>query len=232
MSKLIIFHGSDHIIEQPAFGVGQKYNDYGAGFYCTEWVELAKEWACRGVGTDGYANAYSINLEGMKILNLSEGGCHILNWLALLLDNRRFSITAPIAQAAKQYILEEFLPDTTPYDIIIGYRADDSYFSFARDFINNTISLEQLSKAMHLGKLGEQIVIKSEKAFSAMHFEQKRCQYADSRIYFPRREKRDREAREQYLLVERKADVLDGLFIRDIMGRNMKNADFSNGLCE
>ncbi|MBR2627880.1 MAG: DUF3990 domain-containing protein, partial [Peptococcaceae bacterium] len=40
---------------------------------------------------------------------------------------------------------------------MIGYRADDSYFSFANAFLNNTLSLRQLEKAMMLGKHGEQV---------------------------------------------------------------------------
>ena len=43
----------------------------------------------------------------------------------------------------------------------IGYRADDSYFSFASDFINGAISYRQLCNAMCLGKLGQQFVLKS-----------------------------------------------------------------------
>ena len=43
---LIIYHGSQQIVETPKFGIGKKYNDYGQGFYCTESIELAKEWAC------------------------------------------------------------------------------------------------------------------------------------------------------------------------------------------
>ena len=31
------------------------------------------------------------------------------------------------------------------YDVIIGYRADDSYFAFAQDFLNNAISLNTLN---------------------------------------------------------------------------------------
>jgi hypothetical protein len=52
------------------------------------------------------------------------------------------------------------------YDLITGYRADDSYFDFAEAFLNNAITVRQLSRAMQLGKLGEQIVIKSKYAFS------------------------------------------------------------------
>lgn len=227
MSKLVLYHGSDHIVGQPVFGKGKPDNDYGTGFYCTESIELAKEWACGERGQDGYANAYTIDTDGLNILNLSDEKYNILNWLAILIKNRRFSTTVPIAQVAKQYIIENFSVDIAPYDIIIGYRADDSYFSFAKDFISNTISLEQLSRAMRLGKLGEQVVLKSKKAFDAVQFERDKCEYADSSIYFPLREKRDNEARTQYLSVERYNDVVNGLFMRDIMGRNMKNEDFS-----
>mgnify|MGYP002238404656 CR=1 FL=1 len=65
----------------------------------------------------------------------------------------------------KKYIKEHFLIDITPYDIIVGYRADDSYFSFAQDFVSGVISLEKLSEAMRLGKLGEQIVLKKSESF-------------------------------------------------------------------
>ena len=58
MSSIInLFHGSDHIVERPMFGKGWKNNDYGLGFYCTESVELAKEWAV-DIDRDGYANQY------------------------------------------------------------------------------------------------------------------------------------------------------------------------------
>ena len=33
---MLLYHGSDHVIEKPEFGAGKKHNDYGKGFYCTE----------------------------------------------------------------------------------------------------------------------------------------------------------------------------------------------------
>ncbi|MDO4418620.1 MAG: DUF3990 domain-containing protein [Eubacteriales bacterium] len=48
---------------------------------------------------------------------------------------------------------------------IIGYRADDSYFTFAQDFVSGVIPLSKLSEAMHLGRLGERIVFKSREEF-------------------------------------------------------------------
>ena len=67
---LVVYHGSQQIVETPIFGVGKKYNDYGCGFYCTENDELAKEWACTE-NTDGYANKYEMDIEGLSILDLS-----------------------------------------------------------------------------------------------------------------------------------------------------------------
>ena len=136
MSMMLLYHGSDHIIRQPEFGRGKSYNDYGLGFYCTESAEMAKEWACSGAGKDGYANAYQIDTEGLSELDLLSENYHILNWMAVLLANRIFPLAFPAAQAAREYLLEAFGVDTAGYDLIRGYRADDSYFSFAKDFLN------------------------------------------------------------------------------------------------
>ena len=84
MAKIILYHGSPEIVEVPVFGKGKSYNDYGKGFYCTEHIELAKEWACTE-GVDGYANRYEIETDGLNILNLSDDKFTILHWLALLM---------------------------------------------------------------------------------------------------------------------------------------------------
>ena len=157
----IIYHGSNHIIEKPKFGYGKTYNDYGVGFYCTENPNMAKEW---GVGIDhnGYANQYKIECDGLTILDLNAPGYTMLHWLTILLENREFDASAPLAAEAKEYLLKNFHLDYKSADIIIGYRADDSYFSFASDFINGAISYRQLCNAMRLGKLGQQFVLKSQ----------------------------------------------------------------------
>lgn len=99
--KRKIYHGSQQIIQKPEFGKGRTYNDYGQGFYCTESVELAKEWACPSVH-DGYANCYELCLDGLNILYLTRGEFNILNWLALLLANRHFDINSPMGAGARE----------------------------------------------------------------------------------------------------------------------------------
>ena len=220
---MIIYHGSKDIIEKPEFGKGNKKNDYGLGFYCTESVELAKEWACSNNETNGYANQYEIDLSAYKVLDLREEKYSILNWMALLLKFRTFDVNTPISAQAREYILENFYVDVEEYDVIIGYRADDSYFSFAKDFINNTISVEQLAEAMRLGELGIQIVLKSKKAFNAVKYIS--YELAECKEYYVKRVSRDKKARETYLSGHRQNLVSDGLFVMDIIRKGLKNGD-------
>lgn len=221
MSKIILYHGSNERIEKPLFGKGKAHNDYGQGFYCTEHIELAKEWACNE-GIDGFSNKYELELAGLKILNLSSEEYTILHWLTLLTENRRFRISTPIMRRGIQWLKEHFLINISEYDLIIGYRADDSYFSFARAFISNEISLSQLNYAMRLGKLGEQYVLKSEKAFERLSFIS--AELADNAIYYARRKMRDDEARNNFFNELEKEDV-DGIYIRDIIKEEMTSDD-------
>jgi len=223
-NKFILYHGSREVVEKPALAKSNPQNDYGKGFYCTESIELAKEWACATVD-DGYVNLYELDVTSLAVFNLSENKYNILNWLALLLKNRAFVTTAPVAQEAKAYIIDNFSVDTSGADIIIGYRADDSYFSFAKDFVNNTISLRQLTRAMFLGNLGEQVVLMSDKAFAAIVHTGH--QKVDGKIYNPKRALRDKQARDEYLSSGRKASVFssDDLFIADIIRGGIKNDD-------
>lgn len=220
---LIIYHGSQQIVEIPQYGKGKIYNDYGQGFYCTENPELAKEWACP-VKNDGYANKYILHMDGMRVMHLTKGNFNILNWLAILLANRRFDITSAVGVNARAYILANFIPDITGVDVMIGYRADDSYFSFADDFVNNTISLRDLNLAMQLGKLGEQVVLLSKRSFERIEFVE--YEVADYQEYYYKRAERDKEARTAYMSRKKNLQQLkNDLFILDIMREDMKYDD-------
>jgi len=220
---MILYHGSQQIIEEPKFGVGKKYNDYGQGFYCTENIELAKEWACP-VKNDGYSNKYVLHLDGMNVMHLTKGKFNILNWLAILLANRKFDITSAVGNSAREFILDRFMPDTADVDVMIGYRADDSYFSFAEDFVNNAISLRDLNLAMQLGTLGEQVVLLSERAFRKIEFVE--YDIADYREYYFKRAERDQNARAAYVSKKKNLQQLvDDIFVLDIIREDMKNDD-------
>ena len=216
-----LWHGSSHVIKHPEYGLGKPNNDYGRGVYCTRSIELAKEWACAGLD-DGFANRYTLATNGLTFLDLSQPPYTILNWLALLVENRRFQPTTAVAAQGIEYLKRVFLPDTSQADVIVGYRADDSYFSFARAFVNNAISLDQLAEVMRLGELGKQIVLTSPRAFAALRFQG--CEIARATIYHILRNESDRTAREAYRRNSAEAD-LDGLFMRDIIREKVTNDD-------
>ena len=83
--------------------------------------------------------------------------------------------------------------------------------------------LEMLAEAMKLGKLGEQIVLKSEKAFESITFVQ--SHRTDNMIYYPIRTTRDRTAREEYLGRLRKFDSINSTYMIDIIRDKWTNDD-------
>ena len=222
MSKVLIYHGSDHIVQKPDIKKGKSYNDYGRGFYCTVDPELAKEWACKK-NTDGYVNTYTIDLSGLNILNLNSNGYTILNWIAVLLKNRIFTLNTDIQNTAREYIISNFYTDTSKYDIVEGYRADDSYFSYAEAFVSNTIPLRILNKALRLGNLGEQIFLVSKAAFDAVRFVG--SESVDKEIYYQKFDSRDKKAREDYRKAKDTQDIINDIYILDIIRQEMKNDD-------
>ena len=193
--QITIYHGSKYVIEKPTIRGGKETNDYGYGFYCTKEIELANEWACPD-NNDGYCNEYILNLEGLNVLDLTNKKYNILNWIALLLQYRIPAGLSYNDEIVRDYLISNFSIDLSDIDVIIGYRADDSYFSFARDFVKNSITVSQLSSAMESGKLGIQIVLHSEKAFNQLTYI--KSTVASNEVYYTKRMARDLKARNEY----------------------------------
>jgi hypothetical protein len=159
----------------------------------------------------------------LNVLDLNSEEYCILEWLVILLKNRRFDIQSDFGEEAISYLIGNFSVDYEEYDIIKGYRADDSYFSFAQDFINNNISLSTLKSAMKLGKLGEQIVLKSKKAFESIQFEE--SIYVDSSVWFPKKELRDKKARNEYHELRQRPWKRGEIYMMQILDMEIKRDD-------
>ena len=220
--EIIIYHGSHRIVENPTFGIGNPNNDYGLGFYCTEHLHLEKEWACDQF-EGGYANKYLFETTGLKILDLNGKDFSIIHWISVLLKNRKVTLDSDIQEEAMYYILDNFPVDTESYDVICGYRADDSYFSYARDFLSNNITVKRLTQVMKLGNLGNQIVLKSKLSFSRIKF--LGYEEAPQQIHYPLRKKRDEIARSSYLSNRKGTSASDSLLMIDIIRGGMKSND-------
>lgn len=195
MKVITLYHGSIQELKTPKFKFGNPHNDYGQGFYMTLDLEIAKEWANKST-TGGIVNKYKLDCEGLNILDLTK--FDVLTWLAILLHNRELNNIEKIKFEKELKYLEQFYIDTTKYDIVIGYRADDAYFRFPKMFLNNEITLKSLRDIYALGNLSTQYVLISEKAF-------KRIKFIDSKpvsyIYYEKyRQRRDVAERDFELL--------------------------------
>lgn len=165
--KLTLYHGSDHIVQKPLYGVGKKDNDYGSGFYTTEDKQKADEWAVTFGNDNAVTNRYSIDTANLSVLQLDDYGQ--LAWVAEIIANR--GARGETARILGKRIVDKYKVDTSKADIIIGYRADDSYIDIVDAFLQNQISLDEVDRLFRKGELGQQVFIKSEAAFANLKFE-------------------------------------------------------------
>lgn len=195
--RKILYHGSKNPNLVPIYGGGRENNDYGNGLYTTPEKELGREWAYASytAGDVGYLYTYSLDMNGLKVLDLTE--LSPLNWIAELLTNRKVNTNEREGlQDTVDAFLSRYKLDTSEYDVIIGYRADDSYFSYATDFVSGFIYLDTLEIALKNGDLGIQYFVKSKRAFDRL------SQVGEPEIVDAKYRgfylKRDKNAREKY----------------------------------
>lgn len=166
MDKIILYHGTHDKAVTPTFGRGDDKHDYGHGFYLTEDIQLAKEWAvCRPNDTNGYVHKYELDAKGLKILDFEE--YNTLAWLAELMKHRDAADSKRYRMLSEKFIAKYGM-NTTEYDVIKGWRANASYFYIAREFVRDNIDIDILEKLLFLVGLGIQYCIKSELAFSRL----------------------------------------------------------------
>lgn len=163
MEKIILYHGTPDEVVNPVYGGGQDKHDYGRGFYLTEDIELAKEWAvCRPSQQNGWVHKYELDCTDLKIFDFQKK--NVLSWLAELMKHRDAADTKRYRMLAAKFI-EKYGIDVSSYDVIKGWRADASYFYIAKEFVRDNIDVEILEELLSLGGLGIQYCLKSELAF-------------------------------------------------------------------
>lgn len=164
---MILYHGSPNKVVVPKYGKGEEKHDYGQGFYLTESIDLAKEWAvCRPNEAIGYVHQYELDTDGLQILDFQEKG--VLAWLAELMKHRDAADSKRYRMLAKKFI-EKYGAETNGYDVIKGWRANASYFYIAKEFARDNIDMDILEELLSLGGLGIQYCIKSELAYTKLH---------------------------------------------------------------
>ena len=221
MSGLTLYHGSRKIISVPDIELSEDFKDFGAGFYLTESFDAAGQWACTK-GRSGFVNKYEIDTEGLYILDLSDEGYNILNWLYVVMASRKYRINDVSFEKSLIYLKQNFAVDISGADIIKGLRADEAYFFIAKAFLKGKISLSQFKELICENALGLQTAVKSKEAFrrlSFVSFEGVNAAYANAR-----RKKRNDALLEAYFEAAESEDP-EGLYIGDLITREIKNDD-------
>lgn len=162
------YYGSKTLFDKPSYGLGNPSNDYGLGFYMTDSFDLARLWAGKNK-EGGYVLAFDFDMSDLDVLRLDgQDEESVLAWISVLVSHRFDYATKERYKARIDWLTERFPLHLERYDAVIGYRADDSYFSYSRAFLANELSFELLTEAMRIGKLGLQYVALSKKAFGKL----------------------------------------------------------------
>ena len=163
---MIFYYGADRKVEKPIYNYSESNpsNDYGIGFYLTKEKDKAELWASQF--DEGYCIKYEFDMKDLKVLYLNSNTKEeIMLWISILVNNRFSKEEIENNKETIEWLNSHYHVNLDEYDVIVGYRADDSYFLYSRDFVSNDLSIDALSKAMKLGKLGLQYCLKSEKVF-------------------------------------------------------------------
>ena len=170
---MILYHGSKAVVKSPIPKGSKPYNDYGPSFYLSLDLDAAKSWACKN-DEPGVVNKYEIRNDAfkhLKVLDLTNKDKYsLLNWVAILIHFKELDPLLIDENSEAIEWLNKFYIDVNEYDVVIGFRADDSYWLFPEEFIKNNISFEDLGKVYMLGELGIQYAFMSKRAISLLKF--------------------------------------------------------------
>lgn len=194
MGKITLYHGSPEETVTPKFGLGNEKHDYGKGFYLTESLELAKEWAVyRPDASNGWVHKFVLDTDTLNVLDFQKN--NVLTWLAELMKHRDAADSKRYRMLSKQFI-DKYGISTEGYDIIKGWRANASYFYIAKAFVRDEVDIDILEELLALGGLGIQYCIKTEQAYKKLMEDSSALKSVDFTQFNGDFNRRDIEARE------------------------------------
>jgi len=142
----------------PTSGLGNDRHDYGNGFYLTDDIELAKEWAvCKPNEKNGWVHTYTLHINNLNIFFQKVD-------ILILMKHRNASDSKRYKMLATKFI-SKYDVDISHYDVIRGWRANALYFYIAKEFVRDNVDIAILEELLSLGGLGMQYCIKSKLSY-------------------------------------------------------------------
>ena len=150
----LLFHGARFPIEGKVdLAHAKTSNDLGVGFYCGETLEQSSMY-CAG-GKEGSVYLFSASFSGLTQAKLSVD----TEWM-LAISYFRGRLKGREANPLLRSIVEKI----EGADYVIAPIADNKMFSLINNFIDGEITDEQCKHCLSATNLGNQIVLRSEKA--------------------------------------------------------------------
>ena len=216
-SSTLLYHGSNCVVELPALDKCKSDNDFGAAFYLTADKKKAESWSLLKADKEGTGKSvvtvYESDFTNLVVKDVGKFSTEA--WVAVLLKNRGYSGYITRRQAFK--FIDKYYPDIDDADVVIGYRADDSYFRIIEAFLSNSIGIGNISSLLRVGRLGYQIALKSPKAFNQMFIRYNKY-YTNMSLSLQASKKADSEARIK--CVRWIEDIQDGVL--PLIGKTFK----------
>ena len=133
-------------------GAIQYSNSFGKGFYCRFNKDLAREY--------GHINKYEIDFKDLKILDLRKE--NIMNWIAIVATNRNLIV--------RDCVFTFNNIDISDYDVIIGYRSDNSNLVALKQCLEGVITRTTLLNILSHDERNIEVCLKSSEAKSRLEF--------------------------------------------------------------
>ena len=155
---MLVYHGSNTVVDKPMIISPNRTLDFGSGFYTTMNPKQAEIFASnvvnrnegRGIATINYYEVdYDKAICELSVLIFEHPND---NWLDFVYEHRTAKYTG------KQH------------DIVIGPVANDTIYRVFRLFENGDIDRETVIKKLKITKLFNQIAFCTEKAVAALKF--------------------------------------------------------------
>jgi hypothetical protein len=155
--RMILFHGSSVIVENPNLSLSRKNLDFGGGFYTTankeQAIAFAEKVMIRKKQNSRAVSVYNFDVDAAKDnLDVLQFSFPDKLWLDFIYENRRG------IYAGKQY------------DLVIGPVANDDVFATLIVFEQGILNVEQTLEALKVKNFYIQYVLKTEKALSLLKY--------------------------------------------------------------
>lgn len=153
---MIVYHGSDTVVDAPQILQSTRPLDFGGGFYVTSSREQAQKWAIkvayRNAAAESYINVYEFDIKAAEqSCRVIRFGCANEAWLDFICANRQ-----------RKY--------TGDYDIVIGPVADDMVYRVVVEYENGDIDKELALKRLKTETLCDQILFHTERALQYLNY--------------------------------------------------------------